>query len=77
MKRKLSLDEKVRLSVRTAFNMHKPIDGYINKQSKLSFTMMSNLEFEIYINVGNTIYESIYRNIRTFIKGTSVSYENE
>jgi hypothetical protein len=72
MKRNLTLDEKVRLSVRTAFNMHKPIDGYINKQSKLSFTMMSKLDFEIYINVGNTIYESMCRNIRSFIKGTTI-----
>lgn len=72
MKRKLTLDETIRLSVRTAVNMHKPIDGYINKQSKLSFTMMSKLDFEIYANVGNTIYESMRRNIRSLIKGTTI-----
>ena len=74
MKRRspLPLDEQVALSVRTAFDMHRHLDGSINKQSKLSFMMMSKLDSEIYIGVGNTLYESMYINITPFIKGTLV-----
>ena len=80
MKRRspLPLDEQVALSVRTAFgkrtafDMHRHLDGSINKQSKLPFMMMSKLDSEIYIGVGNTIYESMYINITPFIKGTLV-----
>ena len=70
MKRRspLPLDEQVALSVR----MHRHLDGSINKQSKLPFMMMSKLDSEIYIGVGNTLYESMYINITPFIKGTLV-----